>query len=332
MNHKKLICLAIFVMTFGLSSCSDDQTHEVPLLRNLSLIKKSFLYLKLTPDKNKYYFYKNVSYLGDNRKEKTDIYVPYKKLQGVSTFPAVMYIHGGGWCAGDKAMKISRTCAEALVEKGYVVFCPNYSLNKMEKLVWPQNIYDCKSALRYIRKVAELYDIDPQRIGVMGDSAGGHLALLLGLSAGSEQLNSGGLYTEYSSKVTCIVDLYGVPDVRVWGDGAFVYHVNEETKKILDLASPVTHLSDNSPPILILHGTNDFVVDINLSKDFVKLLEEKRVKYEFVPIYGGYHAFTLYPDSPNGKTDLRPMVIEFLDKYLNVTRNPEQSGINTINK
>jgi acetyl esterase/lipase len=320
-NDKKLICLLIFMMTIGISSCGDETQKTPLLLKNLSLLKKSFLYLKLTADGNKYYLYKNISYLGSDRKEKMDIYLPYKKPQGISNFPAVLYIHGGGWCAGDKAMKISKTSAEALVEKGYAVFCTDYSLNKGDKLVWPQNIYDCKSALRYIRKVAQQYDIDPNRIGVMGDSAGGHLALLLGFSAYNKQLNTGGLYTEYSSKVNCIIDLYGVPDVRVWGSGAFVDRNNEETRKILDLASPVTHLSESSPAVLIIHGTNDFIVDINLSKDFVKLLKVKNVEHEFVTVNGGFHAFTLYPDSLNGGLDLRPKVIDFLGKYLSVTRS-----------
>jgi len=160
----------------------------------------------------------DVSYLGQDRTEKLDIYLP--TVDHAKLTPAVLFIHGGGWVSGNKSDKRSRNIATFLAGQGYAVFSIDYKLtefsgkrwqSKIAVPGWPQNIYDCKTALRYIRCNAGRYNIDADRIAIMGCSAGGHLALLTGFTSENQELNAGGLYKKYSCKVNCIIDMYGIP-------------------------------------------------------------------------------------------------------------------------
>ncbi len=261
---------------------------------------------------------KDISYLEKSRTEKLDLYLPDTDTPA----SAILFIHGGGWAKGSKSSERSVNIARTLAQNGFAVFCIDYKLTQFEGKPWqskisdpgwPQNIYDCKTAVRFIRKNASKYNVNPEKIAVMGCSAGGHLALLTGMSSGNKELNSGGLYIDYSSGVNCIVDMYGIPDVRVWGGDAFLSVDSVEHACQLELASPVTHLSAQTPPILILHGKNDETVDIKQSVDFVRKLKKGKFTYKFVVVKGGVHSFDLQPP----QKDLRPVTLRFLHKYLN---------------
>jgi len=263
----------------------------------------------------------NMPFLGDNRNEMLDVYLPAKERDG--DLPAIVYIHGGGWAIGHRATNRARSICSTLAREGYAVFSIEYLLTKYQgqpfkskrlKGAWPQNIYDCKTAVRYVRKNASVYNIDPERIGVIGCSAGGHLALLVGLSSGNDELNSGGLYTDYPCDVKCVVDMYGIPDVRLWG-GGFIEADKVKEPGIWAMASPVTHLSEKAPPMLIIHGDKDTTVGIEQSLGFVEILKEKNLAHEFVVVEGGVHGFNLEPK----QMDLRPKVFGFFEKYL---KNP----------
>ncbi len=166
-------------------------------------------------------FQKDVAYLGPDRAEKMDVYTP--KGASSTPRPAVLWIHGGGWVGGNKLSKREKTICKSLAEEGYVAFSIDYRLGSYKSktlpgggvdVPWPQNIYDCKSALRFIRKEATRFGVDPDRIAVAGGSAGGHLALLVGVSEDVDALNQGRLYTEQSNAVACIVDFYGIVEVE----------------------------------------------------------------------------------------------------------------------
>ena len=263
----------------------------------------------------------NISYLGEERPEKMDAYLPV--VESGKKTPAVLFIHGGGWAAGSKSSPRSKSIAKTLAEQGFAVYCIDYQLtifegklwtSKKTSLGWPQNIYDCKSAIRYIRKHADRDHVKPDDISVMGCSAGGHLALLTALSANCYELNQGGLYRDVSCEVKSVVDLYGIPDVRIWGGGAFISGNAKTNRSQWDLASPVTHLSPKSPPILILHGDQDQTVKIDLSRQFAVELTKQGLLHQFVEVEGGVHSFNLQPP----QQDLRPTVIQFL-------RNPGEN-------
>ncbi|MGE4488375.1 MAG: alpha/beta hydrolase fold domain-containing protein [Kiritimatiellales bacterium] len=270
--------------------------------------------LRETSGGTPYQLYTDVSYVGTAGPQRMDVYCP---SNSTAARPGVLIIHGGGWSMGDKADVREVQFAEFMVDEGYVAVSINYLLavnqnNVLVESSWPQNIYDCKSALRWMRKNADMLGLDPNRIAVMGGSAGGHLSLLTGLSAGDAELNAGGEYTDQDNTVRCIVDFYGIPDVREWGGSAFIDVSQEEAPEVWAQASPVTHLSDAAPPILIVHGTADDTVNIALSEEFVGILTARNLTYQYLPIEGAGHSFTLTSTS----VDLRPVVRAFLNEYL----------------
>jgi acetyl esterase/lipase len=262
---------------------------------------------------------KDVAYLGDERNEKVDIWLPPENF--ARPVPAVLLIHGGGWHGGSKSQPREKNIGSTLSAAGFAVFAIDYALNtgsetEVKKVIWPQNFHDCKSGLRFIRKEAQRYGIDPERIGVMGESAGGHLALLVGATQNSAEMNKGGLYTDQSNKVGCVIDFYGVCDVRTRRADRFAGATEEESKANAIAASPLTYFGKDTPPILIVHGDKDALVPVQMSRDCVALLKEKGITHEYVEIPGAPHSFHLQPK----EMDLRPVVIAFLKKHLGEPR------------
>lgn len=260
-----------------------------------------------------------ISYLGEERSEKLDVWLPPDSVQ--RPVPAVLLIHGGGWAVGDKAAPRERSIAKDLNEMGYAVFSVNYLLEKKTttpegeskvQLAWPQNFADCKSALRFMRREARRFGVDPHRIAVMGGSAGGHLAMLTGFTSQSPEMNSLGLYSDERTEVACVVSLYGIHDVRQFEPHHFAGSTDEETERNLAAASPMSYLSRNTPPVLVIHGTADKIVSVNLSREFTTRLAALGIPYQYVEVQGAGHSFDLQPE----QKDLRPIVKAFLHKHL----------------
>lgn len=262
----------------------------------------------------------NIAYLGPGRKEMADVYTPPGDRAG--PFPAVLLIHGGGWVGGDKADARGKSISSDLADAGYVVFAINYRLAKAEggskvpTPAWPQNFYDCKSALRFMRKQATELGIDPARIAVMGESAGGHLALLVGSTAHVDELNKGGLYTDQSNDVSCIINFYGVPDLAAFDQKMILTNfkgaTDAQTAENIRRASPCNYLDAKTPPILIVHGTKDTLVPVETSRHLADQLKQLGASYQYVQVAGAGHSFDLRPK----QMDLRPAVFGFLKRYL----------------
>jgi acetyl esterase/lipase len=268
-------------------------------------------------------FQADVSYLGADRKEKLDLYLPPASFE--RPLPAVLLIHGGGWRIGDKAAERERNIGANLAANGYAVFSVNYELNVGEKeggeeapmklthIAWPQNFYDCKTALRYIRHEAKGLGIDPERIAVMGGSAGGHLSMLLGATQHRAEYNGGGAYTEQSNAVKCVIDFYGPPDVRGKREGLFTLSTDPAEKaRVGSEASPVLLFDETFPPMLIAHGTSDTIIPVEVSRELAEMLRQKGLEYWYVEIFGAPHTFHLQPEA----MDLRPVVLGFLKRHL----------------
>lgn len=262
----------------------------------------------------------NVAYLGPGRKEKMDLYLPEGAKAG-KKYPAVLIIHGGGWFAGDKAARRERNIGMNLARAGYVCASINYRLAAKQETnfarrlatVWPGHLHDCKTAVRFLRKHAERFHIAPERIGAIGGSAGGHLTAMLGLTASGDGLDPAGPYAEFSCRVQAIVPLYGAHDLVARSRAKKLWEtMTDADRKLCRAASPVTYASKDDPPTLILHGTADTTVPVRQSELLDKALRRAGVPAKLVIVKGAPHSFHLQPK----QRDLRPVVIEFLDRHL----------------
>ncbi len=258
---------------------------------------------------------KDVAYLGPDRQEKGDLYLPTTVAPG-QRFPAVVIVHGGGWTGGDKSAGREINIGTTLAANGYVGFSINYALAKNGP-VWPQNLHDCKTAVRWLRKNAERLNIDPDHIGAIGGSAGGHLAAILAVTGSESGLDPSGPYGEYSCRVQAAVDLYGPADLTTLflggnPDLTMLPAALAEKPELYKLASLATHVDKNDPPILIIHGADDKTVLVEQSQHFAEALKKAGVQHELIVVEGTPHSFDLQPK----QRDLRPAVLGFFNRYL----------------
>ena len=256
---------------------------------------------------------KDIVYLGPERAEKADLYQPAQIAPG-QRFPAVVIIHGGGWTYGDKGAAREINIGTNLARAGYVGLSINYTLAAKERTTpaWPQNLHDCKTAVRWLRKNAEKLHIDPDNIGAIGGSAGGHLAAMLAITEANAGLDPTGPYGEFPCTVRCAVDLYGP---ILWfrdRDLGMFRKTRTEAPELYRQGSPLTHVDKDDPPILILHGTKDTVVSVEDSEAFAAALEQAGVEHQIVVIPEAPHSFHLQPK----QRDLRPLVLGFFDRHL----------------
>jgi len=256
-------------------------------------------------------FERDVAYLPEGRAEKADLYLPAGRAKTVRS-PAVVIIHGGGWTGGEKGAAREINIGGTLALNGYVGMSIDYVLAKNGKATWPQNLHDCKTAVRWLRKNAERLQIDPDRIGVIGGSAGGHLAAMVAVTGPADGLDPAEPYGDVSCAVKCAVDLYGPADLSNRPNLAMLGKSNAEAPELYKAASPTSHLDKNDPPILILHGTADTTVPVEQSKLFAAALAKAGVEHELIIVEGAPHTFHLQPK----QRDLRPVVLGFFDKHL----------------
>jgi acetyl esterase/lipase len=256
---------------------------------------------------------KDVDYLGAGRAEKMDLYLP-EGAPPAGGRPAVLILHGGGWSGGDKGAAREINIGTTLARAGYVGASINYVLG--EKVpgrgatlaqVWPRNLHDCKTAVRFLRKHATAYGIDPERIGVIGGSAGGHLAAMVGLTGPGDGLDPECPWGELSCRVQAVATLYGPHDLLTMGG-----EPSPEEMDFLRRASPVAYATKDDPPVLILHGTKDTIVPPAQSERLAEALRKAGVEHDHVAVDGAPHSFHLEPQGH----DLRPRVLEFFDRHL----------------
>lgn len=254
---------------------------------------------------------RDVPYLGEGRAEKADLYLP---MGGdLATRPAVVDIHGGGWAGGDKADRREVNICTNLAANGYVAMSVNYALQvKNGPPVWPRNLQDCKTAVRWLRANAARLRVDPGRIGAIGGSAGGHLAAMVGVTGPEAGLDPAGPHGEQPCNVQGVVDLYGPVLWMQKRDLAMIGKGLAEAPELYRLASPLSHLDKGDPPILIIHGTADKTVDVGQSRTFAAELAKVGIEHQLVIVEGAPHTFHLQPK----EMDLRSTVIGFFDRHL----------------
>lgn len=204
----------------------------------------------------------------DGTKLVGDLYLP----RGRSKAPVLVAVHGGGWQVGSK--QFYRYWGLFLARAGYAVFAIDYRLGKPG--VYPAAVYDVKAAVQFIRAGAAGYDLDPDRIGLIGDSAGAHLASLVALAA--DQFNSAyrdDANANVSAAVKCLIGFYGIYDMHAqWTHEQGLYPNDKFVEKFLGAspmqnrrvyfdASPISYatVDHNRLRVLLIHGTNDDIVD-----------------------------------------------------------------------
>jgi acetyl esterase/lipase len=264
---------------------------------------------------------RDVSYLESGRTEKADLYLPSKNLTG--RHPAVLMIHGGGWVNGDKNQARENNIGTNLAIHGIVGMSINYALSNHGQSVWPQNLYDCKTAVRWLRKNADRLQINPDQIGVIGGSAGGHLAAMVALTGNVETLNPHGPYGEYACDVRCCVDLYGISDLMTYHDVTMLGKTRAEDPVLYDFASPIHHITKNAPPFLIIHGDADTTVNVVQSKMLSDAMDKVGMRHHLVIVPGAAHTFHLQPK----QRDLRPLVMDFFNE--NLKNKGSRAGFNS---
>ena len=233
--------------------------------------------------------------------------------------PLIVWVHGGGWRAGNK----ERTQYVWLAQAGYALASINYRLSNKAK--FPAQIHDCKSAIRWLRANADPYGYDATRIGVAGSSAGGHLVALLGTGADVAALEGGvGGNLTHSSRVQAVVDLFGPADLARMPDNPTRKRAGPvalllgghpaDRPDLATLASPITHVTSDDAPFLILHGDQDRLVPVEQSRVFDARLDAAGVESALHVLEGSGHGGRGF-----NSAEMRTVVLQFFDRHIKRT-------------
>ena len=241
-----------------------------------------------------------------------DIAVP---KDGPGPFPAVLCIHGGGFRAGTRD-GYDALCVQ-LAQRGYVAATVTYRLSPGAQ--FPAAVQDCKTAVRWLRANAAKYRLDPARIGATGGSAGGHLALFLGVTAGVPEFEGGG-NPDQSSAVACVVSASGPTDfTKSYGksvDAAEVlplFFGGDLTTKLREHihGSPLHWVTPHAAPTLCIHGTADPYVAYEQAQWIVERMKASAVPADLLTLEGAGHGF-----KGDDATKAQDAMFAFFDKWL----------------
>jgi triacylglycerol lipase len=228
---------------------------------------------------------------------KADVYVP----EGTGPFPGVLVEHGGAWRMGNKLQMMRM--ARSLAAEGYVSVAINYRLAPEHP--FPAQIEDCKSAVRWIRKNAEKYKIDPQRLGAVGYSAGGHLVALLGTTDQSCELE-GPDADGTSTRLQCVVAGGAPCDFRLMpldsaGLAFWLGGTRAEKPQAYELASPAKFVSKDDPPTLFFHGDADRLVPIFSPKAMIRAMTDAGIETRLYVVEGAGHLQAFSDEQAQGE-------------------------------
>lgn len=257
----------------------------------------------------------NLVYTTSGAPQHLDLYVPKGPVpQG--GWPVILAIPGGGWRWVRRSDLGNRV--GALAKNGYVVAVVDYAFASSTPgtSVWPNNLDDIRQAIHWLRTTGQRFGVDPSRVAVWGESAGGHLAALLATDPGPP---NGGV----SNQVQAVVDFYGPTDLNL------LYQESAKARPYLQTflggtpstvpqryadASPVTHVNGQSPPFLIYQGTADTTVPADQAAQLDQALSAAHVPHMVHWVVGGTHGFSY--NLGKGITVL-PEILTFLDEALN---------------
>jgi acetyl esterase/lipase len=254
-----------------------------------------------------------------DRSLKLDIIRPRNPSE--KPLPVIVFIHGGGWRGGNKSAGLWLVLP--FVARGdYFGVSVGYRLSA--EAIWPAQIHDCKAAIRWLKANAKKHNIDPDKIGVWGSSAGGHLVSLLGTSGDVKELEGDCGSPGQSSRVACVIDFCGPSDFLAAAkfqrkglpspglanspESLLLGGPIEEKKDLARQASPVTYASADDPPFLIVHGTEDPIVPLNQAELLQAALKKAGASATFLKVHGAGHGL--------GGPEVSKRVRAFFDKHL----------------
>jgi acetyl esterase/lipase len=260
---------------------------------------------------------KDIAYVPDgHERQKLDLYLP-ENLKG--PLPVIIWVHGGAWLLGSK----DECPAVFFATRGYAVASVGYRLSM--HAVFPAQIEDCKAAVRWLRANAVEYGLDTNRFGAWGASAGGHLVALLDMTGGLKDFDVGG-NLDQSSRVQAVVDYFGPTDFLHWaeqaGTNSMINHdapdspearlIGGRLKDNPDKAnrvSPITYVSKDAAPMLIVQGDADPLVPHQQSEELYDDLKKAGADVQLHIVKGGGHG-TGFP------SDVGKLVVKFFDEHL----------------
>lgn len=240
---------------------------------------------------------------------KLDAVVP----AGSGPHPAVILVHGGAWQAGDKTH--FHALFAPLMNGGLATFSINYRL--APRYPFPACIDDVETAIKWVKEHATEYDVDPARVALLGESAGGHLV----------ELVAGRATKDSNTQTAAVVAMYAPSDLKALADflqshGAAIgpslnalfgrTTLDATTLALIRDASPVTHVHAGMPPFLLVHGTADRLVPFSQSVSFAAALKAVGVPVELVPVAGGAHGMIFW----GSDTSYKDKIVAFLTKTL----------------
>jgi alpha-L-fucosidase 2 len=227
---------------------------------------------------------------------------------------AVILVHGGGWSAGSKQANFIQPLFQPLDESGLAWFSIDYRL--APKHPYPAAVRDVEESIRYIKAHANEFRIDPKRIALMGESAGGHLVALVATRATPE------------TRVAAVVPFYGAFDLEALlagkkevskGMTGFlgITDLSEKSRAVLREASAATYVKKGLPPFLLIHGTKDEAVPYDQSVKFNTQLKAAGVKSEFYTVENGIHGVINWEKVPE-QHSYKPVMVKWLRETLKV--------------
>lgn len=316
MNKKIALMLMMFITPLAFAQTGTAKSETLN-------IKLNALAVEMIPDVT-YSF--NQNNMGRPLQLSMDVLKPYAD----KALPAVVFITGGGFLDAPKSKFIGQRVD--IARAGYVVASINYRVVPM--VTFPGMLEDAKTAVRFLRANSKKLGIDPNHIAVMGESAGGYLAAMVGTTSGTHQFDQGE-YLNQSSDVQAVIDLYGLSDLTAvgsdfsdeikeahkspaipeamlvngipWQGGGSILKDLDKAKK----ANPITYISKNTPPFLIMNGDADNVVSPSQSKILHEALVAHNIKSTHYIVHGADHAGLMWY-----QPEISKIIIEFLNSNL----------------
>lgn len=212
--------------------------------------------------------------------------------------PVIVYVHGGAWRAGSK----SDVPIASLLDHGFAIASVDYRLSTQAR--FPAQIHDIKAAIRFLRAKSDLFQINTDKIAIIGSSAGGHLAALVGVTNGHKELEGRiGEHLDQSSRVDAIVSFYGASNlqsilaqstefgltVRIPALKLLLGGLPEKKPELARLASPVAHLDKSDPPLLLIHGDADPQMPHEQSREFLSACTALKLRAKLITLPGSRH-------------------------------------------